>query len=49
MDGKDVYLPPETAFPLSLTSDVSFFPYLYFDLACKQLCFPPKKGINGKN
>ena len=24
----------------------STFPYLYLDLACKQLCFPPGKGIN---
>ena len=24
----------------------STFPFLYFDLACKQLCFPPGKGIN---
>ena len=23
----------------------STFPYLYLDLACKQLCFPPGKGI----
>ena len=27
----------------------STFPYLYFDLACKQLCFPPGKSINKKN
>ena len=27
----------------------STFPYLYFDLACKQLCFPPGKGINRRN
>ena len=25
------------------------FPYLYFDLACQQLCFPPGKGINRRN
>ena len=24
----------------------STFPYLYLDLACKQLSFPPGKGIN---
>ena len=24
----------------------SAFPYLYLDLECKQLCFPPGKGIN---
>ena len=27
----------------------STFPYLYLDLACKQLCFPPGKGINRRN
>ena len=27
----------------------STFPYLYLDLACKQLCFPPRKGINRRN
>ena len=27
----------------------STFPYLYFDLACKQLCFPPGKSINRRN
>ena len=25
------------------------FPYLYLDLACKQLCFLPGKGINSRN
>ena len=25
------------------------FPSLYLDLACKQLCFPPRKGINRRN
>ena len=29
--------------------DSSTFPYLYLDLACKQLCFPPRKGINRRN
>ena len=29
--------------------DESTFPYLYLDLACKQLCFPPGKGINRRN
>ena len=32
---------------------LSFFnstvPYLYHDLACKQLCFPPREVINGRN
>ena len=27
----------------------STFPYLYLDLARKQLCFPPGKGINRRN
>ena len=27
----------------------STFPYLYLDLACKQICFPPRKGINRRN
>ena len=27
----------------------STFPYLYLDLACKQLCFPPGRGINRRN
>ena len=27
----------------------STFPYLYFDLACKQLCFPPGRSINRRN
>ena len=27
----------------------STFPYLYLDLACTQLCFPPGKGINWRN
>ena len=27
----------------------STFPYLYLDLACKQICFPPGKGINRRN
>ena len=25
------------------------FPILYIDLACKQLCFPPGKGIDRRN
>ena len=47
MNGKVVYFPPESAF---LSFDgiplVSTFPYLYLDVACKQLCFPSGKGIN---
>ena len=37
----------------TLTFDVilvdNTFPYLYFDLACKQLCFPPGKSKNRRN
>ena len=35
MDGKVVCLRPGSAFQLSLISNVSNFPYLYLDLACK--------------
>ena len=45
---KGVYFPPESAsFPL--INNMITFPYLYLDLACKQLCFPPRKGINRRN
>ena len=47
MDGKVVFFPARVG---TLTFDAilfdSTFPYLYFDMACKQLCFPPGKGIN---
>ena len=43
MDGKVVYFPPESAFRLWFFNNVSTFPYLYLDLACKQLCFPPRR------
>ena len=33
-------------FILSCYTLESTFPYLYLDLACKQLCFPPGKGVN---
>ena len=47
MDGKVVYFPPESALlPLMLYFSTVLLPYLYFDLACKQLCFPPGKSIN---
>ena len=50
MDRKVVYFPPESAFlTLMLYLSKSTFPYLYIDLACKQLCFPPGKGINRRN
>ena len=47
MDGKVVYFPPESAFlSFDAVPLVSTFPYLYLDLACKKLCFPPEKGID---
>ena len=45
IDGKVVYFPPEF-FPYFPPNT---FPYLNLDLACKQLCFPPGKGINRRN
>ena len=27
----------------------STFTYLYIDMACKQICFPPRKGISRRN
>ena len=50
MDGKVVFFPARVGIsnfdvmPLDST-----FQYLYLDLASKQLCFPPGKGINRKN
>ena len=49
MDGKVVYFPPESAFLLWCAALESIFPYLYFDLAGKQLYFPPGKSINRRN
>ena len=47
---KGVYFPIESAsFFFDKQYDESTFPYLYLDLACKQLCFPPRKGINRRN
>ena len=43
MDGKVVYFPPESAFRLWYFNNISTFPYFYLDLACKQLCFPPRR------
>ena len=50
MDGKAVFFPARVGIsnfdviPLDST-----FPYFYLDLACKQLCFQPGKGINRRN
>ena len=50
MDGKVVYFPPESAFFIfDAILLVSTFPFLYLDLACKKLCFPPGKGTNRRN
>ena len=47
---KGVYFLPESAsFFFDKLYDYSTFPYLYLDLACKQLCVPPRKGINRRN
>ena len=43
MDGKFVHFSPEWAFQLWFFSDLSTFPYLYLELACKHLCW--RKGI----
>ena len=50
MDGKAVYFPPDSAYSdFDVIHLDSTFPYLYLDLASKQLCFPPGKGINRRN
>ena len=50
MDGKVVYFPPESAFfNFNVIIYKALFPILYLDLACKQLFFPPGKGINRRN
>ena len=50
MDGKVVFFPARVGFSnVDVTLLDSTFPYLYLDLACKQLCFPPGKGINRRN
>ena len=50
MDGRVCLFPARVG---TLTFDAipfnSTFPYLYFDLACKQLCFPLGKSINRRN
>ena len=41
---KSVFFPPETAsFVFEVNMIEIFFPYLYLDLECEQLCFPPRK------
>ena len=49
MDGK-VFFPARVAtFTFDAILFDSNFLYLYFDLACKQLCFPPGKSLNRRN
>ena len=50
MDGRVVFFPARVGTPTydAILFD-STFPYLYFDLAFKQLCFPPGKSINTRN
>ena len=50
MDGEVVFIPAKVG-PLTFEAILfdSTFPYLYFDLACKQLYFPPGKGTNRRN
>ena len=49
MFGKVVCLPPDLTFSTLMLYLKSTFPYLYLDLACKQLYFPPGNGINRRN
>ena len=49
MDGKVLFSHQSRHFNLLISLRWNIFPYLYFHLACKQLCFPPGKGINWKN
>ena len=46
---RGVYFTPESELSLYRKHDSSTFHYLYLDLACKQLCLPPRKGINRRN
>ena len=50
MDGK-VFISRQSRhlFPLINIMIQVLFPYLYLDLACKQLCFPPRKGIKRRS
>ena len=49
MDENVVYFPPESAFRLGCFNNVCNFPYLYLDLACKELSFSPKKRYKRRN
>ena len=49
MDGKVVYSRQSGIFNFEVMMSKVFSPYLCFDLAGKQLCFPPGKSINRRN
>ena len=49
MDGKVFISRQSRHFWLWCDDLWSTFPYLFLDLAGKQLCFPPRKGINRRN
>ena len=49
IDGKVFISLQNRHFSLYSYYDYSIFPYLYLDLACKQLCFPPRKGVSRRN
>ena len=39
---KGVYFPPKPAFSIDKKYDLIKFPDLYLELACEQICFPPR-------
>ena len=49
MDGKVVFPAGVGICDFDMILDKLFFPIVYLDLACKQLCFPPGKGINRRH
>ena len=49
MDGKVFFYRKSRHLSLCKYYDYCKFPYLYLDIACKQIRFPPRKGINSGN
>ena len=49
MDGSVKFLPGLGFFLCNNMNKESAFPYLYSILACKLLCFPPRKCLNRRN
>ena len=49
IDVNVVQFPPESAFSLWCIKDERNFLYLYLNLACKQICFPPGMSSNMRN